>query len=101
MPLVDQALDLERDVTLRAEVQHYRHNIKTSQEISLWLAMLKEEYNNIRAMVHQSTKRLMAADVATHIMGCIVEEVAKEDHLPHQKKIHLLENGLKVLKMAF
>jgi hypothetical protein len=44
--------------------------------------MLKEEYNNTRAMVHQSAKRLAAADTATRIMGRIVEEVAEEDHLP-------------------
>jgi hypothetical protein len=92
-PLVDRALDLERDVTLRAEVQHFRHNIKTGREISLRLAMLKEEYNNTRAMTHQSARRLAAADAATRIMGRVIEEVAEEDHLPRR----ILEPGMRSL----
>ena len=92
-PLIDWALNLEKDVTLRAEVQHYRYNIKTSREISLQLAMLKEEYNNTWVMVHQSAKRLAAANAAAHIMGCIVEEVTKEDHLLQR----ILEPGMQSL----
>ena len=93
IPLVDQALNLKRDITLRAEVQHYCHNIKTSQEISLWLAMLKEEYNNTWVMVHQSAKRLTAANAAACIMGHVVEEVAKEDHLSQR----ILKPGMRSL----
>ena len=92
-PLVDRALDLERNVTLRAEVQHFRHNIKTGREISLQLTMLKEEYNNTQAMTHQSAKRLATADAATRIMGHVVEEVAEKDHLPQR----ILEPGMRSL----
>jgi hypothetical protein len=74
-------------------VQHFRHNIKTGREISLRLAMLKEEYNNTRAMTHQSARRLAAADAATRIMGRVIEEVAEEDHLPRR----ILEPGMRSL----
>jgi hypothetical protein len=66
-PLVDQALDRERDVSLRAEVQRYRRFINRQHQLARQLAELKHEFDKVRGTIEDSIDHLAQAD---HLEKC-------------------------------
>jgi hypothetical protein len=85
-PLVDQALDHERDISLRAEVQRYRAYTRRSRGMALRLAAMKEEYDETRRVAQQSIERLAAADGYWRIRDRIESEVLPTDVIPPSVK---------------
>jgi hypothetical protein len=75
-PLVDQALDLERDTPLRAEVQRYRRQTTKMLNVARRLALLKSEYNSIRKDTERSVYRLAQADAYARVMPRVLREVS-------------------------
>jgi hypothetical protein len=79
---VDQALDLERDVSLRAEVQHFRNSIDKSARIAAFIADAKEAFFQARWDEQRSADRLGAADAYTRLRTRVLTEVIPSSRLP-------------------
>jgi hypothetical protein len=87
---VDQALDLERDVSLRAEVQHFRNSIDKSARIAAFIADAKEAFFQARWDEQRSADRLGAADAYTRLRTRVLTEVIPSSRLPS----HIINEGL-------
>jgi hypothetical protein len=88
--LVDQALDLERDVTLRAKVQHFRRDVEKAARAADFAAEAKEVFNQARLDAWNSAKRLADADAYTRLRTRILTEVVRSHDLPR----HVVIEGL-------
>jgi hypothetical protein len=79
--LVDTALDRERDVGLRAEVQRYRRMTQHARSLTYCLADLKAEYNEARTEAHESATRLAYTNAHDRLMTRVLTEVMKDQTL--------------------
>jgi hypothetical protein len=80
-PLVDTALDRERDVGLRAEVQRYRRMTQRARSLTYRLVDLKAEYNEARTKAHESATHLAYADAHDRLMTKVLTEVMEDQTL--------------------
>ena len=81
-PAVDRALDIERDVTLRAEVQRYRRAVARANRLTNRIAPLKCRYNEERMIAEESMNRLAQADAYSRILARVTTDVPDERMLP-------------------
>jgi hypothetical protein len=83
-PLVDQALEIEHDNTLRAEVQRYQRKTKQAAEVALCLAMLRDKLMLIRQQARDSALCLGQADAFQRVLPRIVVDIPAEDLIPER-----------------
>jgi hypothetical protein len=85
--LVNEAIDLERDETLRAEVfqyQNVRHTLTKKVEVLGWL---RREFEDMQRDLRDSLKALSAANAFKRIEPCVQYEVAIDDTLPVDERL--------------
>jgi hypothetical protein len=66
-PLVNEALHMEGDITLRAKVTQYQCTTAEVYSLIHQLMSLKRKFNNPTWEVHDSRKRLAMADAYRHL----------------------------------
>ncbi|KAF8501141.1 hypothetical protein F5888DRAFT_1632909 [Russula emetica] len=81
-PLVDGALDRERDVGLRGEVQRFRRANRRAQDLTCRLADMKVEYNEARTEAQESTTCLAEADAYGRLMTHVLTSVMDDKNIP-------------------
>jgi len=82
MPLVNRAIHLEGDPTLAAEVQWYQNARHKVQNLAMRLGTLKDEFNNTRWIMHNSTNHLAAANAHSCLYPCTIIELPMDRYLP-------------------
>jgi hypothetical protein len=80
--LVNEAIDLKRDETLRAEVFRYRNVRHTLAEKAEVLGRLHHEFKDTQRDLRDSLKALSSANAFKRIEPCVQYEVAIDDTLP-------------------
>jgi hypothetical protein len=80
--LVNEAIDLERDETLQAEVFQYRNMRRTLAEKAEVLGRLCHEFEDMQHDMRNSLKALSAANAFKRIKPHVQYEVAIDDTLP-------------------
>jgi hypothetical protein len=67
MPLVNEALRMDGDITLRAKVTRYRRAIAKVHSLASQLVSLKRKFNDVTWDIQNSGKRLAMANAYGHI----------------------------------
>jgi hypothetical protein len=86
-------LDLERDITLQAEVQHFCRGVEKATRAAEFLAEAKEVFNQARLDAWNSARRLADADAYTQLRTRVLTEVVRSHNLPR----HIIMEGLQLI----
>jgi hypothetical protein len=80
--LINEAIDLERDETLWAEVFRYRNVRHTLAEKAEVLRQLRRKFKDMQCDLQDSLKALSSANAFKRIEPCVQYEVTIDDTLP-------------------
>ena len=94
MPIMDAALDQERDVTLRAEVHHFRRLTSQVKDKAAHLALIRQEFNKTQQAAEESLGRLAQADVISRLEDLIMIDIPNSGILPAM----IIDDGLQTLQ---
>ena len=107
VPAHPQKLNSMQVIVPRSRTIELYHCVKNSynMSIAIWMSIIMRQYHNIRVGLRFDSVLvpLIVVDGEIDAKSFVgINLIVQEKKLQlHQKKIHLLDNGLKVLKMAF
>jgi hypothetical protein len=82
--LINKALDLEKDVTLKAEVWRYQSACHTLKKQAVHLGQLRHKFEDAQWELRDSLKALLHANAFKRLKPCIQYEVAIDNNIPPQ-----------------
>ena len=82
MPIVDAALDQERDVTLCAEVHRFRRLTSQVEDKATHLALIRQEFNETRQAAEESFGQMAQADLVLRLEGLVMTDIPNSGILP-------------------
>ena len=89
-PLVDAALDWERDVTLWAEVHCFWWTVSRVEDQAAHLALICQQFNETQRSAQQSLNCLARADAFNRLIQPVLQTTPEVDTLPRR----IVEEGL-------
>jgi hypothetical protein len=85
--LVDEALDLKKDITLKAEVWRYRSARCALKKQAAHLGQLRRKFEDTQWELQDSLKALSRANTFKRLEPCIQYKVAIDDNIPLQDRL--------------